>query len=329
MSLDILAMVLSPTGQRWPKALAVDELATSYVVRADHTCVEVWSGKRIQPGNETKDGWQGHLKVDLREAFSRLTIPAGALLSGHYNSTSSAGDTENSLFTNMHECMPSAQFSAIRFERGSGPPPSPPSLINLVGGHLHYYRYEVGGSWTAWRPDQIVARWLHVPRKVSIGADTARPVWFALRQANAGGAVSVFRDKPLESDTPFGVRITVHTTPTGSHRPISNCEFVVDGSIAAFHSDGVSEELVAALAPRLPVVTEIQLRHALSKCAGPLFPTPAIRLFPNGSMQISPADDRCWLGEYTVCPDSSSRWPEFSGELFTITTATAAVESEE
>jgi hypothetical protein len=43
-----------------------------------------------------------------------------------------------------------------------------------------------------------------------------------------------------------------------------------------------------------------------------------VQIAKNGSVQINPADHRCWLGEYTVLQDSNSRWPEFSGELFTI-----------
>ena len=56
----------------------------------------------------------------------------------------------------------------------------------------------------------------------------------------------------------------------------------------------------------------------MSCLAGPLFPSPALRISANGTLQISPADDRCWLGEYTVAQDSDSRWPEVSGEMFTI-----------
>jgi hypothetical protein len=86
------------------------------------------------------------------------------------------------------ETMPRT-FTALRFERGTGTPPPPPTPIDLISGHLHYYRYQVGGPWTTWKPDQTDARWTHVPRRLSVGADTARPVWFALRQANADGLV--------------------------------------------------------------------------------------------------------------------------------------------
>lgn len=290
-----------------------------YFVRADNATVEVWAGKRIQHGNETRDDWQRALKTELRQVFSRLTIPTPALLAGHYNSTSPiVTDTENSLFTNIGETMPRGAFASLRFERGTGTPPPPPITINLISGHLHYYRYQVGGPWSTWKPAQTLARWEHIPRRLSVGADTARPVWFALRQANADGLVFVSSDEVLEPGTNFGVRITVHTARNGSHQAISNSEFVIDGTIAAFHHDQLSDELVAALLPKLPAVTEHELRHALSFCAGPVFPTPAVQIFENGSVQINPDDDRCWLGEYTVRQDSTTRWPELSGELFTI-----------
>jgi hypothetical protein len=163
-----------------------------YVVSIADTALEVWSGKRIQHGNETADAWQAELKDEVRAAFLRLNIRPDSLLAGHYNSTSATpADTENSLFTNMNETMPSALFTALRFEHGTGMPPPPPTSIDLVSGHLHYYRYTAGGSWTTWEPDQTLARWQHIPRRISVGTDTARPIWFALRQANANGLVSV------------------------------------------------------------------------------------------------------------------------------------------
>ena len=292
-----------------------------YFVRADNATVEVWSGQPIQHGNDGRGNWQRALKAELRRDFSRLDIPADALLAGHYNSTSPiVTDTENSLFTNLAETMPRA-FTALRFERGVGIPPEPPIPIDLISGHLHYYRYQVGGLWTTWKPDQTLARWARVPRRLR-GDDTARPVWFALRQANADGVVSVSSDDALKRGTNFGVRITVHATKHRSHNPISNSEFVIDGTIAAFHDDQLSDELVAALLPKLPAVTELEFRHALSCSAGPLFPTPAVQMPRSGYVQINPADDRCWLGEYTVRQDSTSGWPELTGELFSICRST-------
>ena len=98
--------------------------------------------------------------------FSRIDIPADALLAGHNNTTSpNVTDTENSLFTNMAETMPRA-FTALRFERGAGILPEPPIPIDLTSGHLHYYRYQVGGLWTTWKPDQTLARWVHIPRRL-------------------------------------------------------------------------------------------------------------------------------------------------------------------
>src|SRR5271156_3727635 len=52
--------------------------------------------------------------------------------------------------------------------------------------------------------------------------------------------------------------------------------------------------------------------------AAPLFATPAIIHTTNGFIQISPADERCSLGELTIRQDSTRQWPELSGELFTV-----------
>ena len=35
----------------------------------------------------------------------------------------------------------------LRFERGAAVPPEPPVPITLIDGHLHYYRYQVGGQY--------------------------------------------------------------------------------------------------------------------------------------------------------------------------------------
>lgn len=166
-----------------------------------------------------------------------------------------------------------------------------------------------------------------VSRRISVGADTARPVWFALRQANANGLVSVLVDEPVSDTTNFGINITVHTTPPGSHRPTSNSEYVIDGAITAFHDDPCSDALAAAMVPRLPAVSRSEFLSATRYPAGPLFPWPAVRVSGSGTLQISPAAERCWLGQYTATRDSNSRWPEVSGELFTIRTVARSAQA--
>jgi hypothetical protein len=56
----------------------------------------------------------------------------------------------------------------------------------------------------------------------------------------------------------------------------------------------------------------------LNHPVGPPFATPAIIHTTNGFSQISPADERCSLGELTIRQDSTTQWPELSGELFTV-----------
>lgn len=280
--------------------------------------LEIWAGKRIQHGDEARSEWQRALKSEIRQAVSLWDAPAGATLAGYYNTTCPAiTDVENSLFTNVGETLPRS-FNSLRFERGVGAIELPPAPIDLVGGHLHYYRYWIGGDWTAWVPDRTVARWTGVPRRLSEGSDTARPVWFALRLANVEMAGAVEASGTLEAGEKFGIRVIVHATKTRSHMAIANSEFVIDGSIAAFHRDPLADDLIAALLPKFPTVAEPELRNALSQLAGPVFSSPAIQVSRGGAVKMNPADERCWLGSYEVHRDSTSPWPELSGELFTI-----------
>lgn len=286
-----------------------------FFVRAAGTTVEVWSGYRIQFGGMERHDWQKVLKAELKAALSQLEMPAGVAFTGFYDSTDPRiADTENSLFTNLLESMPRG-VSLLRFEQGRAGLPAPPVEIDRIGGHLHYYRYTVGGQWTTWEPAETLARWDRVPRRLPDDG-SARPVWFALREANADRLVWL-STVDLERRTQFGLRLVVHATKRGPHNAISYSEKLVDGSIAAFHNDRYSAELLSTLAPKFPGVTEEELRRALDHPAGPLFETPAIRT-KQGFVQISPADERCRVGELTIRYDSTSRWPELSGELFTI-----------
>ena len=286
-----------------------------YFVRPTATTVEVWSGYRIQFGGFEKHEWQKSVKAELRQLFTASTIPAGVPFAGYYDTTNpTISDTENSLFTNLRESMPKG-ISWLRFEHGTGSPPQPPVPIELVSGHLHYYRYEFGRQWDTWEPDQTLARWERVARRLA-GDGSARPTWYALRDANAKALVSLVKPN-LDSRTNFGIRLTVHATKNGPRNAISCSEEIIDGVIAAFHSDRYSEELFEAILPKFPRVDADELRTALLHQIGPLIATPAMQLTPN-YIQISPADERCRLGELIIRQDSSCSYPELSGELFTV-----------
>jgi hypothetical protein len=286
-----------------------------YIVRVADTTVEMWSGYRIQFGGFEKHAWQKALKTELKQAFTSMTVPVGVPFAAYYDTTNTAvSDTENSLFTNLRESMPKG-ISWLRFEHGTGTPPQPPVQIDLVGGHLHYYRYEFGRRWTTWEPDQTLARWNRIPRRLA-GDGSARPAWYAFRDANAKGLMSLSADA-LDARANFGIRLTVHATKMGQRNAISCSEELIDGAIAAFHSDQHSDELVAALTPRFPGICAEELRRALDHPVGPLIATPAIRVTP-GLIQIGPADERCRLGELAIRQDSTSICPELSGELFTV-----------
>lgn len=181
-----------------------------FVVHAGDAEVEVWSGSRIQFGGDELPAWQKLPKAELKDALSCLTIPGGAPFAGYYDTGDPRmADTENSLFTNVSESMPGG-LTSLHFERGVADPPAPPVPIELINGHLHYYRYGVGGQWARWGPDQTVARWDRIPRRLPDDG-SAGPAWFALREANAAGLVSTLGNGLGPSEN-FGIRLTVHAT---------------------------------------------------------------------------------------------------------------------
>ena len=137
-----------------------------YAIRATDSKVEFWSGYRIQFDGMERHAFQKVLKAEVKEALGRLVRPPGSAFSGYYDSTDlRPSDTENSLFTNLLETMPGG-VRFVRFERGFSSPPAPPLPIDLIGGHLHYYRYHFGGSWIAWQADRTLARWDRIPRRL-------------------------------------------------------------------------------------------------------------------------------------------------------------------
>lgn len=285
-----------------------------YHIQEADGAVEVWSGYRIQFGGMERHPWQRELKYELKEALSRFDIDESVPFVGYYATTDPrVADTENSLFTNVLDSMPSG-VTMLRFERVPETP-TPPVPVEVVGGHFHYYRYVRGGQWTCWQPDETIARWERVPRRVA-GDGSARPAWLALREASASKLICILKPD-LGAHANFGIRLTMHATNRGPRDAIANSEQLIDGTIAAFHSDRSSPELLAALALKFPKISEDELRRALDSPAGPLFLTPAVSI-NGGYVQISPADERCIVGELTIVKDSIRRCPELSGELFTV-----------
>jgi hypothetical protein len=286
-----------------------------FAIRATDTVVELWSGYRIQFGGMERHAFQKDAKTQLKAALTQLLITPNSAFSGYYDSTDpQPADTENSLFTNLLEAMPTG-VRFLRFEQGPSRPPQPPTPVDLIGNHLYYYRYQEGGHWITWETDRILARWSRLPRRVPSDG-SARPAWFALRQAHAQGRVALTGEQ-LDPHTNFGLRLIIHATSSGPRNAISNSESVVDGTIAAFHNDQYSDSVFSALTLKLANVPLEELRRALNSPVGPLFDTPAIRE-KAGYLQISPADEFCRAGELVIRDDSRGRWPELSGELFTI-----------
>ncbi len=292
-----------------------------FAIRETSTAVELWTGRRIQFQGMMNGAWQEEAKAALKAALARLVPLPGSALSGYYDSSDlGSSDVENSLFTNFLECMPKG-VRFLSFERGPSCPPTPPTHIDLVANHLHYYRYQANCQWATSEPHRTLARWNRVPRRMP-GDLSARPTWFAMREANNSDRVEL-TGEPLPAESVFGIKVIIHATKRGPHNAIVNSESVVDGIIAAFHNDTFSDDAFRALVPKFPTIPADDLRRALDRPIGPLFDTPAINHSNNGFIQISPADERCRIGELLICNDSTSQWPEMSGELFTVRPAKA------
>jgi hypothetical protein len=286
-----------------------------YHLLATSTVVEVWAGGRIQMEGQKRHLWQKEVKARLKEELSRIAVP-NEPFAGFYDTTDpTKTDVENSLVTNMDGCRPGG-VTLLRFERGTFDPPASPVPIELISGHLHYYRYARGGEWTTWEPDEVLARWDRVPRRLRGGEGHGGPAWLALREAHANGLVDVLGAE-LPPDAVYGLRLVEHEHRRNNRTAISLSEAAVDGVLAAFHGDRYSDALFPALTRRFPTVTDEELRRALDHPAGPLFPTSAIT--PNAtSVVFDPDDERCILGEVAIHEDCQGPVAELSGELFTV-----------
>jgi len=320
--------------------MAMEYLRPYHVRASGHASgpVEAWSGYPLQFAGQRRFGWQDEMAADLRDALAGLTVSPGDVLSGTYLSTDEPRcDVENRLFTNPGTAVFPKAVPSIRFERGLGPPPEPPTPVSRVDGQLHYYRYclcpdqsdtphgpefgitHLSGMWQWWEPAVLLARWHRVTRNVADDG-SCRPVWLAMKQAAAAGRVEVFGPAP-DHAAPFGLRITVHPTARGPRRAVAISESLVDGIIAAFHAGAGAAGAAAAaavLAPRLPGTTEIEIAAlAAMSSPGPLFAGSPL-VIKASYVQISPCDERCVAGQVAIGPPAEGPFMQISGELFTL-----------
>jgi hypothetical protein len=281
--------------------------------------VEAWSGYQLQFETDRKLPWQKQMAAELRAALARLVVAPGEALTGAYLSTSEMRcDVENRLFTNPGQIFP--RVTHIRFERGVGAPPEPPVPISKVDGHLHYYRYRVGGSWDWWQPAARLASWPRVP-VARLSEGNARPVWLAMKRAAAAGRIRTFEPADLDDLAPFGIRITVHASTRGPRVVLAISESLIDGTIAAFHAGDLrAAEVAAVLALRMPASLAVS-RGELEELAALNSPGPIFQRSPfsGPNASISPSDERCYLGEVEIRPDARGKETETSGELFALT----------
>jgi hypothetical protein len=302
--------------------MAMDHPRPYHVRASGHASgpVEAWSGYPLQFAGQRRFGWQDEMAAELRDALAGLAVSPGDMLAATYLATGEPRcDVENRLFTNPGTVVFPKAVRSIRFERGLGQPPAPPSPVSRGGGQLHYYRYCLGGMWQSWEPAVPLARWHRVTRRVADDG-SCRPVWLAMKQAAAAGQVEVLGPVPDDAE-PFGLRITVHPTTRGPRRTVAISESLVDGIIAAFHAGASPADAAAAataLTPRLPGMTgaEIAALAAMSS-PGPLFAASPF-VIKGSYVQISPCDERCQAGRVTIGPGAEGPFMQISGELFTL-----------
>lgn len=279
--------------------------------------VDAWSGYPLQFEGQRQFKWQDQMAADLKAAFAELAIAPGQALAGVYKSTDEARcDTENRLFTNPGTSNFPQGITAIRFERGIGPPPDPPEPITRANGHLYYYRYRAGGAWEWWEPGDVLARWHRVPRRLAEDG-SAKPTWLTMKYAAAKGKVAV-SPGTMSNTTPFGIQIVVHATARGPRSALAISENLVDGIVAAFHAMPIDPATVAAgLGRRIMTVPPRDLKALLAHDCGPIFASSPF-VVRGSHVQISPSDERCYAGEIEIRPDGRGRLGELSGELFTL-----------
>jgi hypothetical protein len=278
--------------------------------------VEAWSGYPLQFAGQRRFPWQDRMAAELRTALAELAIEPGEPLAGMHQSTDDTRcDAENRLFTNASDAIP-RQVTAIRFERGLGQPPEPPLPIERVAGHLYYYKYSSGAAWESWEPAQLLARWRRVPRHLADDG-SARPVWLAMKSAAIAGEIDTYGAIP-DDHSPFGLRIVVHAGPSGPRFAPAISETLIDGTVAAFHAGDTAPAVAAALANRIQSVPRADIESLVATDGpGPLFAASPF-VVRDHYVQISPSDERCYAGEVAIRPDARDRFPEISGELFTL-----------
>jgi hypothetical protein len=213
-----------------------------YFVRGDPGAgvVEAWSGYPLQFDGQRRFAWQDAMADELRQALSGLPVAPEAVLAGMYLSTDHARcEVENRPFTNPGTSGFAKGLAAIRFERGVGPvgpagPAGPAGPGRPHGGPPALLRLP------PWRGAAIVGAfrpagpWHRVTRHAADDG-SCRPVWLAMKVADAAGQVEVLAPR-LPAGTVFGVRAVIHATFRGPRQAAAVSETVLDGMIAAFHA---------------------------------------------------------------------------------------------
>jgi hypothetical protein len=291
--------------------------STPYLLQASSAAVEVWSVYQIQFDGMRRHDWQAGLVGELKAALSGLAARSNQALTGTY-ATSLPGrcDAENRLFTNPGTATFPPGTLAIRWERGTIPPPSPEPMADLGAG-VHYYRYAVEPGFQVWAPDREVASWADVPRAIADDG-SARPMWLALRSALVDGFVTLPAESVPEGSR-FGLSLTLRAPMRGPRSAPALSEAIVDGVLCALHAgapDADSDRLSELLAARLPTVPREGLSELVRERPAVFGGSPF--LLGGRRIQLSPCDEFCDAGEVVIQPDPAVSTVHVSGRAFTL-----------
>ncbi len=288
-----------------------------YVVQSTSRRAEVWSAYQIQFDGMRRHDWQGDLVRALKVALFDLPPRSDHALTGTY-STSVPGrcDAENRLFTNPGAATFPEGTLAIRWERGSEPPPPPSPVADLAAG-VHYYGYAAEPDFQVWEPDQELASWSGVPRRLPDDG-SARPMWLALREAVVDGRLAL-PSGPVADGTRFGLSLTVRAPLRGPRSAPALSEALVDGVLCALHAGAPATDqgrVAELLAAKIPSVSQERLSDLVVERPALFAGSPF--LLSGSRVQLSPCDEFCDAGEIVIQPDPTVSTLQVSGRVYTL-----------
>lgn len=272
---------------------------SEFLVRATARRVYAWSHRRLpfEPRGPALE-----FRTALREAIAGL-LPVGYLRCVYASADRTFCDTENVLLYNVGMATFGRLLATgLVFERSFDLPA--PATDELYA-HFHSYATSAADALQHWTTPRVVSSWqTTLPLKRSSPAAW----WLAVSKA---GAVT---EGDLDGQ-PFGLRIRVAAETLPIH---STLKAMLDGTIAAFHSDPTPSALAVE---RLRAQLGGSERDVVSILGneGPLGARSGlVRAYREG-VQWNPADDLCVACSVVV--DARLRQGSIEGELLQVARA--------